>query len=194
MNPFVYVSGERSLAYGLAVTILTAILAWQCDVLTNGALSLGYGHELLWKAFARLLIAWAAGAVLLYVSALLLSGSRIRGIDVFGMNLLARSLPFAAMVLLTAPSLAGGDAVAERFDGRADRSRPVVPGADRLSALVRMSRVVRGLDLPGLCAVGQPEGVEGCGELRRLHRGGGCGEPLSAGFAVGESAAGEVWQ
>ena len=101
MNPFVYVSGERSLAYGLAVTILTAILAWQCDVLTNGALSLGYGHELLWKAFARLLIAWAAGAVLLYVSALLLSGSRIRGIDVFGMNLLARSLPFAAMVLLT---------------------------------------------------------------------------------------------
>lgn len=28
MNPFVYVSGERSLAYGLAVTILTAILAW----------------------------------------------------------------------------------------------------------------------------------------------------------------------
>ena len=42
-----YVSGERSLAYGLAVTILTAILAWLCDVLTNGALSLGYGHELL---------------------------------------------------------------------------------------------------------------------------------------------------
>lgn len=102
LNPFVYVSGERSLAYGLAVTILTAILAWQCDVLTNGALSLGYGHELLWKAFARLLAVWAVGAVLLYAAALLLSKSKIRAIDVFGMNLLARSLPFAVMVLLTA--------------------------------------------------------------------------------------------
>lgn len=102
MNPFVYVSGERSLAYGLAVTILTAILAWQCDVLTNGALSLGYGHELLWKAFARLLAVWAVGAVLLYAAALLLSKSKIRAIDVFGMNLLARSLPFAVMVLLSA--------------------------------------------------------------------------------------------
>lgn len=108
LNPFVYVSGERALAYGLVVTILTAVLAWQCDILTKGVLAFEYGHELLWKATARLLITWALPALLLYGAALLLSKSKIRAVDVVGMNLLARAVPVAALVLLSvwmAPSL-----------------------------------------------------------------------------------------
>lgn len=102
LNPFVYLSGELSACYGLVALILTTVFSWQFDIRPNAPLSFGWGHELLWMTTLRFVLGWVVLALLLYVAALLLSRSKIRAIDVLGMNLFARSLPVATMVLLTA--------------------------------------------------------------------------------------------
>lgn len=101
LNPFIYLSGERCAAYGAILMIFSAILAWQTDLLLAAPLSISFGEMALWRTTLRFLISWGVFALLLYLWALLLSKSKIRAVDLFGMNLLARSLPLFVLLLLS---------------------------------------------------------------------------------------------
>ena len=91
-NPFHFLAGGQALAWGLACVALTAYLGGIFDFRFTGAISFQRTAPApLWYALAQVLMAWAILSALLYIGGRLISRSRVRPIDVFGTQALARA-------------------------------------------------------------------------------------------------------
>ncbi len=90
LNPFIWLSGEKSLATGIIGAILTGGVAWAGGESFRGVISQGYAELTLWQTLLQSLAGWAVLSSLLYAAALGLSRSKVRAIDLYGNQLMAR--------------------------------------------------------------------------------------------------------
>ena len=89
-DPFNYWSGEKTLAAGAVGWIVMAAINRLGRQTTRGVVSAGYADLTFLQALCQILAAWLVLATLLYIAARLLSKSRIRAVDLYGNQLLAR--------------------------------------------------------------------------------------------------------
>ena len=99
-NPFHFLAGGQALVWGLACIVLTAWLGGIFDFRFTGVISFQRTAPApLWHAIAQGLMAWAIPSALLYIGGRLISRSRVRPIDVFGTQALARA-PWLLIALI----------------------------------------------------------------------------------------------
>lgn len=98
INPFNYLSGEKTLAIGVAGLLVMALTAWYYGDVFRGVVSSGYGDLAFWQLVLQQLAGWGIFASLLYLAARLLSTSKIRAVDIYGNQLFAR-IPFLIILL-----------------------------------------------------------------------------------------------
>ncbi|MXX39885.1 MAG: hypothetical protein F4Y91_10155 [Gemmatimonadetes bacterium] len=99
-NPFHFLAGGQALAWGLACIALTAWLGGIFDFRFTGVISFQRTAPApLWHAIAQGFMAWAIPSALLYIGGRLISRSRVRPIDVFGTQALARA-PWLLIALI----------------------------------------------------------------------------------------------
>lgn len=104
INPFRYVAGGESLAIGAAGAAATAALGTLSGQAFDGILHVHFADTTFLEALAWQTVMWAVFASLLWLSASMHSKSRVRAVDIYGTNLMAR-LPLA--VLLAAGFMPG---------------------------------------------------------------------------------------
>ena len=103
-NPFHFLAGGQALAWGLACTVLTAWLGGIFDFRFTGVISFQRTAPApLWHAIAQGLMAWAIPSALLYIGGRLISRSRVRPIDVFGTQALARAPGLLIALIAVSP-------------------------------------------------------------------------------------------
>ena len=104
-NPFHFLAGGQALAWGLVCIALTAYLGGIFDFRFTGVISFQRTAPApLWHAIAQGLMAWVIPSALLYIGGRLISRSRVRPIDVFGTQALAR-VPglLIALIVVSSP-------------------------------------------------------------------------------------------
>ncbi len=112
-NPFEYVAGLPALALGVAAILTSGLLGAVSRSHFDGVLDFHTGLAVpLWFYPLEGLVDWLALALVLYPAGLLLSGSRIRAIDVFGTQALAR---FPTLFMAAAALLPGYQTLTERL-------------------------------------------------------------------------------
>lgn len=103
LNPVRVVAGGRALVWGLLGIAVTIVLSIGADVHFHGILHYGSAPNPAWWCFAaEHLLVFLVPALLLYLTGLLFSRSRIRVVDVFGTIAFAQ-LPFVGVVLCFFP-------------------------------------------------------------------------------------------
>ncbi len=103
-NPFHFLAGGQALAGGLVCIALTAWLGGIFDYRFTGVISFQRTAPApLWHAIAQGLMAWAIPSVLLYIGGRLISRSRVRPIDVFGTQALARAPGLLIALIVVSP-------------------------------------------------------------------------------------------
>lgn len=103
-NPFHFLAGGQALAWGLACIALTAWLGGIFDFRFTGVISFQRTAPApLWHAIAQGLMAWAIPSALLYIGGRLISRSRVRPIDVFGTQALARAPGLLIALIAVSP-------------------------------------------------------------------------------------------
>ncbi len=103
-NPFHFLAGGQALAWGLACIVLTAWLGGIFDFRFTGVISFQRTAPApLWHAIAQGLMAWAIPSALLYIGGRLISRSRVRPIDVFGTQALARAPGLLIALIAVSP-------------------------------------------------------------------------------------------
>ncbi len=108
VNPFRYVAGGRALALGLAFIAIESCWLHALGLYQNSYLHFGpapAGFTLAQTAAAQASM-WLLPALLLYACGALLSGSKIRAIDIFGTTALAQAPLLLLLAPLSIPSLA----------------------------------------------------------------------------------------
>lgn len=101
INPFQKIAGWQALAWGLVGLTVSTLLSVLTGYHYHGLLHFGPAPNPAWWCFAiEHLTVWLIPALLFYGSAIVLSKSRIRIIDVFG-TLLFAQIPFIFMNLFT---------------------------------------------------------------------------------------------
>ncbi|HJC26888.1 hypothetical protein [uncultured Alistipes sp.] len=99
VDPFNYYSGERTFAVGVVGLFAAALVNHLGGETTRGIVSSGYGDLSFIQALCQILAAWIILSTLLYLAARLLSKSKIRMIDLYGNQLLARIALFPVLLL-----------------------------------------------------------------------------------------------
>lgn len=91
-NPFYYIAGGKALAIGIVVMLITGLSANLSMSRFDGLLDFHFGlqPQPFWINISEILISWLVFSCLLLVSGKIVSKSRIRLIDVFGTQALAR--------------------------------------------------------------------------------------------------------
>ena len=103
-NPFHFLAGGQALAWGLTCIVLTAWLGGIFDFRFTGVISFQRTAPApLWHAIAQGLMAWAIPSALLYIGGRLISRSRVRPIDVFGTQALARVPGLLIALIVVSP-------------------------------------------------------------------------------------------
>ena len=103
-NPFHFLAGGPALAWGAACIVLTAWLGGAFDYRYTGVLSFQLSTPApIWLAITQGLAAWAVPSVLLYLAGRGLSRSRVRLIDVFGTQALARAPGLLVALIVVSP-------------------------------------------------------------------------------------------
>ena len=100
-NPFYYIAGGKALMIGIVVMLITGLSANIGGSRFNGLLDIHLGFSALpwWINVSEILISWLVFSCLLLISGKVVSKSRVRSIDVFGTQALARSpYLFASLV------------------------------------------------------------------------------------------------
>lgn len=91
INPFYFIAGTRALIFGIVIMVLTALMAYFSNTWFDGVLDAHYGAP---ASFMGHLILLLAGLLSLWIvflpMAKILSGSRIRLVDIAGTIALAR--------------------------------------------------------------------------------------------------------
>ena len=104
LNPFHYLAGGPALAWGLACIVLTAWLGGVFDYRYTGTLSFQLSTPApIWLAITQGLTAWIVPSALLYLAGRGLSRSRVRLIDVFGTQALARAPGLLVALIVISP-------------------------------------------------------------------------------------------
>jgi hypothetical protein len=101
-DPFTYLAGGPAMLRGVALILLSGLIAHFSSSHFDGVLDFHSGAvSPLWVSFAEGLVNWLIMAVLLLITGKLVSKSKFRAIDVFGTQALARWPGiFAALVSL----------------------------------------------------------------------------------------------
>lgn len=101
-NPFRTLAGGKALLLGLIMILLTAFVGSLGSTHFDGVLDVHTGHEApIWFFFAESIIDWLSMVLFLVFSALLISPTRWRFIDILGTQALARwPTIFSALVML----------------------------------------------------------------------------------------------
>ena len=103
-NPFHFLAGGQALAGGLVCIALTAWLGGIFDYRFTGVISFQRTAPApLWHAMAQGIIAWVIPSALLYIGGRLISRSRVRPIDVFGTQALARVPGLLIALIVVSP-------------------------------------------------------------------------------------------
>ena len=103
-NPFHFLAGGPALAWGAACIVLTAWLGGAFDYRYTGVLSFQLSTPTpIWLAITQGLAAWAVPSALLLIAGRLLSRSRVRPIDVFGTQALARAPGLLVALIVVSP-------------------------------------------------------------------------------------------
>lgn len=104
-RPFNYIAGEKSLLLGLVVLIIQALLGALATVHFDGVIDMHIGRPVsVYIYIGEVLISWLSISLVLYIAAVIFSKSKVRVIDVFGTQALARwPMIIAAMFALPAP-------------------------------------------------------------------------------------------
>jgi hypothetical protein len=91
-NPFYYIAGGKALAIGIVVMLITGLSANLGRARFNGLLDfhIDLQAQPFWINISEILISWLVFSCLLLVSGKIVSKSRVRFIDVFGTQALAR--------------------------------------------------------------------------------------------------------
>ena len=90
-NPFQFIAGGNALLLGLIVMLLTASLGSLTNTHFDGVLDVHAGLEVpIWLFFAENLIDWLCMVLFLFLSALIISQSQWRFIDILGTQALSR--------------------------------------------------------------------------------------------------------
>ncbi|HET8573193.1 MAG TPA: YIP1 family protein [Edaphocola sp.] len=99
-NPFKKLAGSKALGIGLAILLVTAVIAGFSHCHFDGALDAHMGADLpAWVYYLEALIAWGITALVFYLTGVIFSTSKIRLVDVLGTTALAR-YPFFFMAIL----------------------------------------------------------------------------------------------
>lgn len=127
-NPFYYVAGGTALGFGLVVMMIASLVGAATNHHFDGVIDLHWGPPApAWVFVAENLINWLVMGVLAYLAGRLISRSRIRPLDVFGTQALARA-PMA--VLLICVLLPGFRGVTQHLAGQlTQNSTRIQPGA-----------------------------------------------------------------
>ena len=103
-NPFPFLTGGQALTWGLVCIALTAWLGGIFDYRSTGVISFQRtAPGPLWHAMVQGLMAWAILGILLYIGGRLISRSRVRLIDVFGTQALARAPGLLIALIVVSP-------------------------------------------------------------------------------------------
>jgi hypothetical protein len=90
-NPFRYIAGWKSVAYGAAIMVASATVASISNTHFPDAISLKVGVNLsFWALLVQWSVAWASVTISMYVGGLIFSRSRIRLVDFAGTQGMAR--------------------------------------------------------------------------------------------------------
>jgi len=103
-NPFYYLAGEKALVVGLAAIVAAGLIGLSSRTIFDGLLDVHTNSQLMvawWKYPVINLCNWLMMGVLLLIAGKVISPSRIRAIDVFGTQALAR-VPNLLMAAVTA--------------------------------------------------------------------------------------------
>ncbi len=105
-NPFYYIAGGKALMIGIVVMLTTGLSAYFGGSRFNGLLDfrLGLPAQPWWIYVSEIMISWLIFSSLLLISGKILSKSRVRAIDVFGTQALARSPYFFASLMAFIPA------------------------------------------------------------------------------------------
>lgn len=98
-NPFKYVAGMRSLILGLAFILATSILGFFSQTYFPDVISVKIGADRsFFNSIIQNFLNWFVVSTLFYLASIILSKSKIRIIDIFGTQALAR-FPYLFMAL-----------------------------------------------------------------------------------------------
>ena len=93
-NPFRYIAGGKALAIGVVCIVASSLMLYSGGMIQDSFLHIGYADASLVKVFAVQCLWWLAPAMLLYLSGLAITKSKIRIIDILG------TTAFAQIILL----------------------------------------------------------------------------------------------
>lgn len=91
-NPFRYVAGFRSLIIGLSLVVATSFLGHLCGTYFSDVISVKVGYTPTFiESLINNLCNWLTISAILYVAAITFSKSKVRLVDIFGTQALARA-------------------------------------------------------------------------------------------------------
>ena len=103
-NPFHYLAGGQALVAGIALILVASLIGSLSNTHFDGVLDLHTGAQApLWLFASEGLLDWIAMCVLLLIGGKLISRSRVRALDVFGTQALARAPAFISALLALLP-------------------------------------------------------------------------------------------
>ncbi len=91
-NPFNYIAGAKSLFIGIVILGVATFAGTFTNLHFDGVMDIHTGYKApMWFYFAEVFASWLIVSALLYLSALIISKSKVRIIDVFGTQILAKA-------------------------------------------------------------------------------------------------------
>ena len=104
-NPFNRIAGGKALVIGLTVLLLTTFIAFKTGTHFNGLLNIDFAKDSdYWIFLTENLSSWLFLSIFMYLSALILSKSNIRAIDILGTTSLARIPLLSAPLIRLVPA------------------------------------------------------------------------------------------
>lgn len=99
-NPFVYIAGTYSLILGVLIILLTSIICFFSNTHFSDIISVKTGPQYhLYYYIVQNFMNWIVISLVLYVIAIFFSKSRVRIVDMFGTQALART-PYVLVALI----------------------------------------------------------------------------------------------
>ena len=100
-NPSYYLAGGSALGVGIAILLVTGLIGFFAHTHVDGVLDLHSGRPApLWVHLGEGVVDWIALALPLYIAGRLLSASKVRAVDIFGTQAIAR-FPYLLATLVT---------------------------------------------------------------------------------------------
>jgi len=98
-NPFRYLSLTSALIWGSIALILTSVYCWQTGLALESLTQISFHGHGFWCSTVRQVTMWLFFSLIMYVSGVLLSHSKVRFQDVAAFTMFAR-IPYDLMLLL----------------------------------------------------------------------------------------------